>query len=288
MSPGDVIDDRYTIVRPIAVGGMGEVFLAEDRERGGRVAVKLLRAELARDPQMLRRFTNEAIAAGRLGHPNIVASLGGGVLQSGVPYLAFEYVDGVRLGDEIRRAGRFAPPRAIAIARQIASALAAAHAAAIVHRDLKSDNIVVDAIDHAWVLDFGISRIVDAKDRTATGSSMMLGTPEFMAPEQIIAPDTIDHRVDIYALGVVLYEMLAGTPPFPLPTPKASDPTRPKHAELDDAHALLERIVREPPPPLAIADAPAGLAELVVTLLAKDPDARPQRMDAVRRALAAI
>jgi serine/threonine protein kinase len=172
--------------------------------------------------------------------------------------------------------------RAIAIAHQIASALAAAHGASIIHRDLKSDNIFLttegDKRDHVKVLDFGISRFQTAKDHTAQGSNL-LGTPEFMAPEQITTPETIDHRVDIYGLGVILYEMLTGSVPFRLK----------RHGDLDATHEVLARVVHEPPPPFTCADAPPGFVELVNTkLLAKDPARRFQTMIEVQHALEAF
>ena len=158
---------------------------------------------------------NEARAAGTLGHPNIVESTDMGFTPNHVPYIVFEYLEGTLLTDEIYRVGGLPVRRAIRIASQIASALHAAHNAGIVHRDLKSDNVFLtdkdDALDHVKVLDFGISRFLETDEAQR---NMVMGTPEFMAPEQITDPGSVDHRADIYALGVILYEMLTARRPF--------------------------------------------------------------------------
>jgi serine/threonine-protein kinase len=287
--PGEVIEGRYKILRPIADGGMGTVFLAEHWLIKRKVAIKILHSELATDATMIRRFMNEATAAGTLGHPNIVESTDMGFARSDTPYIVFEYLEGRVLSDEIARRGPLPVPRALRVAHQIASALEAAHTAGIIHRDLKSDNIFLTELqgiaDHVKVLDFGISRFTMAPDRTGRGSGTLLGTPEFMAPEQVLAPDAIDHRVDIYALGVVLYEMLAGQVPFRL---HDRPETLPKHLELEATHALLDRIVKEPPPALAVSE-PVGLSEMIhERLLAKHPDKRFQSMKDVQAAVEAF
>ncbi|HEY5950871.1 MAG TPA: serine/threonine-protein kinase, partial [Kofleriaceae bacterium] len=268
---GEVVEGRYKIVRPIADGGMGTVFLAEHWLIKRKVAMKILHADLATDTVMLRRFMNEALAAGTLGHPHIVESTDMGFTKNHVPYIVFEYLEGASVADEIVRLGKLPVPRALAIANQIASALEAAHGAGIIHRDLKSDNIFLTTKgqrDHVKVLDFGISRFQSAQDRTSQGGNL-LGTPEFMAPEQVMTPDAIDHRIDIYALGVILYEMLTGSVPFRLT----------KDNDIDAAHELLTRVVHEPPAPFVCRDAPPGLVDFVnERLLAKDPAKRFQTM----------
>jgi serine/threonine protein kinase len=274
------------ILQPIASGGMGEVFLAEHWLIKRRFAMKVLRSEYATDATMIRRFMNEALAAGTLGHPNIVESTDMGFTKADVPYIVFEYVEGRSLASEIDTHGAFAVPRALRIAYQIASALEAAHQADIIHRDLKAENILLlqkpDHPDHVKVIDFGISRFMHASDKTAVGSTLT-GTPEYMAPEQILTPDAIDRRCDIYALGVVLYEMLAGHVPFALP------PGAKLLLDMDTAHALLSRILQEPPPPFHRPDAPPGLVEMVCDkLLAKSPSDRYQSMKQVQRALDAF
>jgi eukaryotic-like serine/threonine-protein kinase len=278
---GEVLEGRYKIVRPLADGGMGMVFLAEHWLIKRKVAIKILHADLATDTTMLRRFMNEAHAAGTLGHPHIVESTDMGFTKNHVPFIVFEYLEGLSLAEEITRVYRLPVTRALAIIDQIASALGAAHAAGIIHRDLKSDNIFLatrgDQRDHVKVLDFGISRFASATDKTALGGNL-LGTPEFMAPEQVTAPDEIDHRADIYALGVLLFEMLTGNVPFVLE----------KQNDIDAAHALLARVVNEPPPALDINDVPRGLDALVATLLAKHPSDRYQTTAEVQRAIAEL
>jgi serine/threonine-protein kinase len=285
---GEVVEGRYKILRPIADGGMGTVFLAEHWLIKRRVAIKILHAELAQDATMIRRFMNEALAAGTLGHPNIVESTDMGFTKADVPYIVFEYLEGTVLADEIARCKGIPLGRALKIAFQIASALEAAHDAGIVHRDLKTDNIFLtdrqDVKDHVKVLDFGISRFLAASDKTKLGGNL-LGTPEFMAPEQVLAPDSVDKRADIYALGVVLHEMLMGRVPFVLEAPQV--PGGP--LDVEAAHRLLDRIINEAPPPLDLRDAPAGLGEMInEKLLAKDRNKRYQSMKEVQGAIAAF
>jgi eukaryotic-like serine/threonine-protein kinase len=283
---GEVVEGRYKIIRPIADGGMGTVFLAEHWLIKRRVAMKILHAELVDDPTMVRRFMNEALAAGTLGHPNIVESTDMGFTKGDVPYIVFEYLEGTVLADEIMRLGEMPVDRAVWIAFQIASALHAAHEAGIIHRDLKTDNIFLThkagQPDHVKVLDFGISRFLAASDKTAMGGNL-LGTPEFMAPEQVLTPDAIDRRVDIYALGIVLYEMLTGSVPFALPRRGGEFPS------VEEAHALLDRIINEKVQPIRRADVPVGLAEMIEDkLLAKNPKRRYQTMKEVQSALEAL
>ncbi|HSN30488.1 MAG TPA: serine/threonine-protein kinase [Kofleriaceae bacterium] len=283
---GEVVEGRYKIVRPIAAGGMGTVFLAEHWLIKRRFALKILRGEYAADATMIRRFMNEALAAGTLGHPNIVEATDMGFTKTDTPYIVFEFLEGTSLASDIDRNGALSIPRALRIAYQIASALEAAHQADIIHRDLKSENVLLvrklDIEDHVKVIDFGISRILTASDRTAVGNTVT-GTPEYMAPEQILTPDSIDRRCDVYALGVVLYEMLAGKVPF------AAAPGSSYPLDIDTAHALLTRILTERPAPFNRPDAPPGLVEMIVDkLLAKEAAERYQSMKQVQRAIEAF
>lgn len=271
---GDVVEGRYRIIKTLGEGGMGTVFLAEHTLIKRRVAIKVLHPELATDADVIERFMNEARAAGTLGHPNIVESTDMGFSGSHVPYIVFEYLEGTLLTDEIYRVGGLPVRRAVRIAQQIASALHAAHNAGIVHRDLKSDNVFLtdrdDALDHVKVLDFGISRFLEVDD-VQTRKGMIMGTPEFMAPEQITSPDAVDKRADVYALGVILYEMLTARRPF------SND---------EDPRALMHRIVNTAPPPLQRPEVPHGMAEMIMNrMLAKDPAQRYQTMTDVEAAL---
>src|SRR5262245_4327106 len=237
LDPGEVIEGRYRIARRLADGGMGTVFLAEHVLIKRRVAIKVLHAELVADRGMIDRFMSEAAAAGTLGHPHIVESTDMGFTREGVPYIVFEYLEGCLLTEEILRLGKLPLRRALTITRQIASALEAAHNAHIAHLDLKSDNVFLtdrgEALDHAKLLDFGISRFMTATVHT-TQPNVVMGTPSCMAPEQVTTPDAVDCRVDIYALGVLIYEMLTGRCPF----------------VSDDPYKLLAQIVHDPPPAL--------------------------------------
>ncbi len=271
---GDVVEGRYRVIKTLGEGGMGTVFLAEHTLIKRRVAIKVLHSELATDADVVERFMNEARAAGTLGHPNIVESTDMGFTSGHVPYIVFEYLEGTLLTDEIYRVAGMPVRRAVWIAQQIASALRAAHNADIVHRDLKTDNIFLtdkdEALDHVKVLDFGISRFLE-QDEETTQRGMVMGTPEFMAPEQIATPDNVDRRADIYALGVILYEMLEARRPF--------------LAE-KDPHEVLHKILNDDPPPFARDGIPARLAEMIIhKLLAKNPADRFQSMGDVEAAL---
>ncbi|HEY1556586.1 MAG TPA: TonB family protein [Kofleriaceae bacterium] len=261
-------------MKVLGEGGMGTVYLAEHTLIKRRVAIKILHPQFASDANVVERFMNEARAAGTLGHPNIVESTDMGFTHDHVPYIVFEYLEGALLTDEIYRTGGLPMVRAVRVAEQVAAALRAAHDAGIVHRDLKSDNIFLtdkdELSDHVKVLDFGISRFM-AHDERHPG--MVMGTPEFMAPEQITNPEGVDRRADIYALGVILYEMLTARRPF------AAD---------KDIGELQRRIIQDAPPPLE-REVPHALQELIVgRMLAKDPAARPQTMAAVEVALEAF
>jgi eukaryotic-like serine/threonine-protein kinase len=265
---GDIVDGRYRVVRRLAEGGMGTVFLAEHMLIKRRVAIKLLHAELAVDHGMVNRFLNEASAAGTLGHPHIVESTDMGFTRGGIPYIVFEYLEGHLLAEEIGRLGTLPIRRVLIILRQVASALEAAHNAQIAHLDLKSDNVFLvnrgDGREHTKLLDFGISRFM-AADSETTQPGILMGTPEFMAPEQVTSPDTVDCRADIYALGVMLYEMLAGRCPF----------------VNDEPGWVLHQILHEPPPPLE-RPIPLALECLLFDgLLVKSREQRLQTMGEV-------
>ncbi len=269
------IDGRYRIVRPIGSGAMSTVYLAEHKLIGRRVAIKILDAQLSRDSDVVQLFMQEARAAGTLGHPNIVESTDMGFLPNRVPYIVLEYLEGGVLTDEIARVGAFSPRRTVKVALQIAQALDAAHGSGIIHRDLKSDNIFLTdregAADHVKVLDFGISKFM-ASSISGNRRGQVMGTPAFMAPEQITSPEHVDTRVDIYGLGAILYHMLVGRAPFIGASPDT----------------LLQQAVEDPPPPITRHDVPPALADLVASMLAKSPADRPQTMTDVGERLEEI
>ena len=213
------------IVRLIGQGGMGSVYQARQPDLDRDVALKILAPELSRDPAFAERFAREARALGKLNHPNIVTVFEHGE-KSGYFYLLMEYVDGVNLRQAMR-AGRFTPEQALAIVPGICDALQAAHAQGIWHRDIKPENILLDARGEVKIADFGIARMVGDPQRnfTLTMTGGALGSAAYMAPEQHETPRDVDHRADIYSLGVVIYEMLTGELPlgrFPAPSQRAA------------------------------------------------------------------
>jgi len=220
---GTLLAERYRIDALVGEGGMGKVYSAEHVLMRKRLAVKVLRRELTSVPEVVARFEREAMAAGNIEHPNVAAATDFGKLADGAVFLVLEFVSGRSLRDEVAQ-GPFAVDRALHIARQIASALSAAHAQGIVHRDLKPENVMLvekgGDPDFVKVLDFGIAKVPlgdaavgAAKGNPLTKAGMVFGTPEYMAPEQALG-QTVDGRADLYALGVILFEMLSGVRPF--------------------------------------------------------------------------
>jgi serine/threonine-protein kinase len=220
-----VLDGTYRIVRPLAQGGMGEIYLAAHERLPGYFAVKVLQAELAFHPESQTRFRREAEILAGIRHPNVVQVVDFNISMNGIPYLVLEYIDGPDLASDLRGGRKLTPIEVMSIVRQVASALAAAHAVGVVHRDLKPENIVlVPAPGQSpvvKVIDFGIS-ISGVSPRITTDSRVM-GTPEFMSPEQALGRrEEIDARSDQFALAVLAHTLLAGRPPFRGDTPLAT------------------------------------------------------------------
>lgn len=220
---GTTLADRYRLDDLLGAGGMGRVYAAEHVLMRKKLAVKVLHRELTTVPEVVKRFEREAMAAAHIEHPNVAAATDFGKLPDGSVFLVLEFVQGDLLRDEIAK-GPLAPDRALKIARQIASALGSAHELEIVHRDLKPENVMLvkkgATNDFVKVLDFGIAKVPIgevgelARDgQPITRAGMVFGTPEYMAPEQALG-QTVDGRADLYALGTILYEMLAGVRPF--------------------------------------------------------------------------
>ena len=246
--------------------GWEKVYAADDTKLGRKVAIKILPATLADDPERLRRFTQEAKAASALNHPSILTIYDVDEVD-GHPFLVTEFIEGQTLRDRLREGG-LTPRETLEIANQIANALAAAHAAGIVHRDVKPENIMLREDGHAKLVDFGLAKIdrtrrpSDADETIAavsphTTPGLVMGTTQYMSPEQARGLK-VDARSDIFSLGVVLYEMAAGRPPFQGETP--SD--------------VIAAILHFDPPP--IADAPADLENILRKALEKDRDERHQ------------
>ena len=279
---GTTLDARYKIERRLGEGGMGVVFLAHHIVIEKLVAIKVLKREVARDQSVVRRFIQEAKAASRVGHPNIVDVTDFGTTPDGMTYSVMEYVEGATLSAALREHGRMFVSRAVPIVTQIGRALSAAHAKGIVHRDLKPDNIFLSTrgghSDFVKIVDFGIAKVTSlTKDPTLsprlTRQGTVFGTPEYMPPEQAAGlPDT-DHRVDIYALGTILYELIVGRVPH----------------KGDSLLRTLTMQINDPIVPPSKAAPELELSEpfeaVVMRALAKDRDQRFQSMTELVNAL---
>jgi serine/threonine-protein kinase len=260
---GQVLAGRYRVERLLGSGGMGSVYRAEHIHMRKAVAVKVLHREMTAVPEVVARFEREAVAAGRIEHPNVVQASDFGRLDDGAFYLVLEYVEGQSLAKLIER-GTVAPERALHITRQVADALAAAHAQNIIHRDLKPDNVMLvdreNYPDFVKVLDFGIAKVRmqdnTGKTQQLTQLGTVFGTPEYMSPEQARG-NPVDGRSDLYTLGVMLYEMLTGTTPF----------------KSDDLIVVLTRTITEAPAPLPNT-IPEPIRTLTMRLLRKLPEER--------------
>jgi hypothetical protein len=235
---GQVVADRYHIIKKLGEGGMGAVYLGEHVKMGRKSAIKVMAAAMSQDPDAISRFNREASNASRISHPNVCQIYDFGETPDGLIYLAMEFIEGQALKDLIEAEGALAPARAASILKQAADALQAAHDLSIVHRDIKPDNIMVvqgkDGTDVVKVVDFGIARAVggDETGQKVTKTGLVVGTPEYMSPEQL-SGDKLDGRSDIYSLALVLYRMLTGTLPF----------------EADSAQeVMIKRLTDEPMP----------------------------------------
>jgi serine/threonine-protein kinase len=264
---GKVVDGRYKIIEPMASGSMGAVYKAEREPVGKLVAIKFLHSSFAKDNEFLTRFERETRVMSQLAHPNCVSVVDFGVWE-GAPYLAMEYVSGRTLRTLIDEEGRLPPQRALLLTKQIAAGLAHAHAKGVTHRDVKPANIMIsDEIgtgDHVRILDFGLARLRGNVGRDATQTNVVVGTPNYMAPEQTIGGGTIDARTDVYAVGVVLFEMIAGVRPF------AAEDTL-QLLGMHRAAPVPKLVARMGDESIAL---PEGLQELVEKAMAKSPDAR--------------
>jgi DNA-binding SARP family transcriptional activator/tRNA A-37 threonylcarbamoyl transferase component Bud32 len=267
-----LLGDAYLIERELAPGGMSRVFVARERALGRQVVIKVLPPHLV-DRVSAVRFTREVQLTANLQQANIVPVLTAAI-AGGLPYYTMPFIPGESLRQILLQAKTLTAARVTTILRDVARALAFAHAHGIVHRDIKPENILLSG-DTAVVTDFGIAKALhsvgeDRGDLTSehlTGTGVALGTPQYMAPEQIAADPNVDHRVDIYCFGVLAYELLAGQPPF---------------SGRNARDALVAHIMETPPDLRRVRnDLPAALLRVVTACLEKDPEARPQSMSSV-------
>jgi serine/threonine protein kinase len=266
---GQVIADRYHVVKKLGEGGMGQVYLAEHVKMGRRSAIKVMSPTMVHDPDSIARFNREAQNASRITHPNVCAVYDFGETAEGLIYLAMEFVDGKSLTDVLEQEGALPLPRATAIFKQTADALQAAHDLGIVHRDLKPDNIMLttgrDGADIVKVVDFGIAKAFagDEAAQKVTKTGFVTGTPEFMSPEQL-SGDKVDGRSDLYSLALVYFRMLTGQLPFQAETVQ---------------EVMIKRLTDEP---ATLAQArpdltfPDGLQAVLNTAMARMPKDRYQ------------
>jgi serine/threonine protein kinase len=272
---GTILQESYRLTRLIGAGGMGAVYEGVQLRLNKRVAVKLMTRELAANQEALARFRREAEVTSHLGHPHIVNVFDFGTSPSGASYLVMEFLEGEDLDHRLRRTGRQSLSSTIHIVKQVASALAATHAKGVVHRDLKPANLFVLEVegetDFVKVVDFGISKVRAATTKL-TGASAVMGTPNYMSPEQARGQiDDIDHRTDQWSLACIAYEMLTGRGPF----------------VGESAASLLYQVIHEEPPPLALKapGLPPSIEKTIRRGLSKDMNDRYPSITAFSRAL---
>ncbi len=279
---GRVINERFKVVSLIARGGMGKVYRAEQAPLGRTCALKVLNPKYAgdHDPEFHKRFFLEASIASKLTHPNTVTIFDYGRTDDEIYYMAMEYLEGRTLHRTLREEGAFSEERCAHIARQVCRSLREAHSLGVIHRDLKPANIFLvehsDERDFVKVLDFGLVKNVgDERGEDLTQAGLFMGSPKYMAPEQIKG-DKVDARTDIYALGIIMYEMLTGKVPF----------DRPNSVHIMMAH------VNEPPPPLRVMNPELQINQMtedvVFRCLEKEPDKRFASMEQLLNALKSV
>ncbi len=276
LAPGTILAERYRIHDLVGRGGMGAVYRAEHLALGNTVAVKVLRASHGAHADIVRRFQREAVAASQIRHPGIVEVTDFGQTPDGRFYLAMELVDGETLARRLARLGPLVPAEAVSLVRALARALGAAHARGIYHRDIKPENVLLARDGSVKLADFGIARLAEGpRDARETAAGLIFGTPHYMSPEQA-AGQRQDGRSDVYALGVLLFELLTGAPPY----------LGASATHVLAAH-LLSPVPRLPPqgPHGAI---PRTLADLVARMMAKTAAERPATMAEVEAALDAV
>lgn len=270
LTTGSTFAGRYQIIEELGRGGMGKVYKALDTKVNEKIAIKLIKPEISSDKQTIERFSNELKFARKIRHQNVCQMYDLGEDQ-GTHFIAMEFVQGEDLKRLIRKVGNLSPAQAISITKQICEGLAAAHRQGVVHRDLKPQNIMVDEDGNARIMDFGVARSI--KGKGITGAGVIIGTPEYMSPEQVEAKE-IDQRSDIYSLGVILYEMVTGQVPFSADSPFAIG-VKHKSEEPRDPRDLTPRI-------------PDDLCRVILKCLNKPKEERYQSAGEIRAELDGI
>jgi serine/threonine-protein kinase len=278
-APGDVIGGKYQVERVLGVGGMGVVLAARHMQLGQHVAIKFMVESFARDPRAVERFVREARAAVALANEHVARVIDVGTLENGAPYMVMEYLTGRDLGEVLKSNGPLSVSSTVDFVLQACDGVAEAHAAGIVHRDLKPSNLFVtsrrDGTPLVKVLDFGISKATaggPGTSQTLTDSGMVMGSPFYMSPEQARSAKSADARSDVWALGVIVYQLLVGKTPF----------------EGDTLGETLARILSEEAPPLRLRrpDAPPALDAIVARCLERDVRRRVQSVTELAQLLA--
>jgi serine/threonine-protein kinase len=281
LSTGEIIEGKYRIVRLIGEGGMGAVYEGENTRIHRRVAIKVLHQGVAENQEAVQRFEREAQAAGRIGNDHILEVIDMGTLSNGDHFMVMEFLDGEPLSDRIRRIGRLRPEDVSPLMIQALEGLRAAHEAGIVHRDLKPDNVFVlrekaGQKDFVKLIDFGISKfssLTGGSEMKMTRTGTVMGTPYYMSPEQASGSRDADHRSDLYAVGVILYEAVTGRVPFDAATFN---------------QLLFQIVLSDPAPPQQVVpDLDPAFASLIAKAMARDPDHRFQTAIELSQALSA-
>lgn len=279
ISPGTLLGGKFRVERLLGAGAMGAVYAVVHELTRHRRALKLLHASSQANPEVVRRFLNEASAAGRVGNAHIVEAFDAGTLPGGEPYVVMELLEGEPMRALLDRTERLDAGLAAELVAQAAEGVAAAHKAGIIHRDLKPDNLFVTkraGRPFVKIMDFGVSKFAteSAVGARSTQSGMIFGSPAYMSPEQITGQREVDARSDVFALGLVLYECLTGVLPF----------------EAQSFQAVLMRVLGDEPVPVHTIrpDVPKGLSDVIERALQKQPDARYQSADELCTALLAF
>ena len=275
---GTVLAGRYRLVRPLGTGQMARVYVAEQIGMGRNVAVKLLLDEVQLDDVAVARFCQEVFAVARLRSPHTIQFYDAGASESGAQFIAMELLAGETLRQRLQRDGRIPPPEVVGIAAQVGASLQEAHEAGVLHRDLKPENIFLCSHPTPWhlyvkVLDFGLAKIVEEapNGRHLTQDGFKVGTPAYMAPEMIVRGRTVDHRADVYALGLLCFEMLTGQRAYSARSPR---------------EMAMAQVIEPIPRSSEVADLSPEVDAVFDTLMAKEPDARPQQATDVAPLLA--